>query len=342
MTKFKPMLASAVTPAQLDDLQYPLMCSPKLDGIRVIVRGGRVLTRSLKEVPNRFIQEELGSDVFEGMDGEILVGDPCDPLVFRKTTSAVMSQDGEPEFTFWVFDWLTEEPKGFMRRFQDLEHFFNADPEDLAETYPFMRLVPHPILETPKAVMDYEDELVRQGYEGIMLRSLSGPYKNGRSTLKEGFLLKLKRFVDSEAVIVGFQERMHNANEAKINELGHTERSTHKENMVGRGDLGAFWAIAPKPGRDTKSLLAEVADRVIALLPELAASQAALKKFNETNPDCWLFTVGSGFDDETRARFWSERPALLKQLTIYKHMEYGGFDGPRFPVYKGLRDVRDL
>lgn len=303
--KFKPMLAATVEPPQLEQLQYPLMVSPKLDGIRVLVRGGRVLTRSLKEVPNKFIQDLLGSDVFEGMDGEILVGDPCDPLVFRKTTSAVMSADGEPEFTFWVFDWLTEEPKGFMRRYQDLEHFFNADPEDLEETYPFLKLVPHPILGSASEVMAYEDKKVEEGYEGIMIRSLSGPYKMGRSTLKEGFLLKLKRFQQSEAVIQGFKERMHNANEAKVNALGHLERSTHKENLVGRGDLGAF---------------------IVHLREDSTV----------------VFEIGSGFTDEQRADFWARRAELLGEIVTFKHMEYGGFDAPRFPVFKGVRDVRDL
>jgi hypothetical protein len=73
-----------------------------------------------------------------------------------------------------------------------------------------------------------------------MLRDPNGPYKFGRSTRKEGYLLKLKRFCDSEAEVIGVVELMHNGNEAKTNALGRTERSTRKAGKTGMGVLGAL------------------------------------------------------------------------------------------------------
>jgi len=50
MTTFtQPMLAS---PANLEKLQYPLLVSPKLDGIRATVVNGCLLSRKLKPIPN--------------------------------------------------------------------------------------------------------------------------------------------------------------------------------------------------------------------------------------------------------------------------------------------------
>ena len=42
----------------------------------------------------------------------------------------------------------------------------------------------------------------------------NAPYKQGRSTVREGYLLKVKTFLDDEATVVRFEERMHNGNEA--------------------------------------------------------------------------------------------------------------------------------
>ena len=135
-----------------------------------------------------------------------------------------------------------------------------------------------------------------------MLRRPDGLYKLGRSTLKEGILLKLKRFIDEEFEIVGFEERMHNGNEATRDELGHTKRSSHQENKTGRGDLGALTL-----------------------------------KFGEATFNC-----GTGFDDALRAEIWANRDSYLGKFAKVKHFAIGAKDLPRFPVYLGMRDEKDM
>jgi DNA ligase-1 len=137
-----------------------------------------------------------------------------------------------------------------------------------------------------------------------MLRDPNGRYKFGRSTAKEGILLKVKRFSDAEAVIVGFEERMHNGNPATTDALGHTERSSHKENLTGRGDLGA-----------------------LVVKCELFESE---------------FNIGTGFDDATRKEIWDNRETYLGKVVKFKYQTAGMKDVPRFPVYVGLRHENDL
>src|SRR3546814_1701681 len=88
---FKPMLAGKA-PA-LEDLRYPVFSSPKLDGVRAIVRSGRVLSRNLLEIPCPTVQELFGDPRFNGFDGELIVGSPVAPDAFRRTSSLVMSHD---------------------------------------------------------------------------------------------------------------------------------------------------------------------------------------------------------------------------------------------------------
>ena len=141
------------------------------------------------------------------------------------------------------------------------------------------------------------------GYEGVMLRKPDGKYKFGRSTAREFILMKLKRFSDAEYKVIGFQERMHNANEATINELGHTERSAHMENMVPRGDLGA-------------------------LVLEMSDGQ--------------IFNCGTGFDDKSRKEIWQNRDKYVGRWAKIKSFLIGVKDLPRFPVFISFRDEDDM
>lgn len=109
----KPMLAYTVDNPR--GLQFPLLASPKLDGIRCVctVNDGPV-SRSLKPIPNRFIHGQLF--FYPPFDGELMVGDPTDPSAFNRSTSGIMSHDGEPDFTYWVFDfWKLEAGTALLR-----------------------------------------------------------------------------------------------------------------------------------------------------------------------------------------------------------------------------------
>lgn len=232
---FKPMLAS---PADLDTLRYPLLASPKLDGIRAVVLGGRVLSRKLLEIPNRHVQTLLGR--LEGMDGELILGDPTAPDVYRKTNSAVMSHDGEPPITFYVFDWVKRPELPYEERMHKALHLLGD--REYARWHLQERIDDREDLEF------FEAQWVNQGYEGLMLRDPRAPYKFGRSTAKEQILLKVKRFEDSEAQILGVEEEMANLNEAGRDALGRTKRSHAKAGKVGKGTMGALLVRDLKTG----------------------------------------------------------------------------------------------
>jgi DNA ligase-1 len=131
-----------------------------------------------------------------------------------------------------------------------------------------------------------------------MLRSPEGRYKFGRSTLKEGILLKWKRFHDDKAGIIGFEEKMHNANQAAEDELGYTKRSTSKVGMIPAGTLGAL-LVKNKTGVS--------------------------------------FAIGTGFDDAMRKVIWESRDQHIGRLVTFTYQELSRYGVPRFPVFKGFR-----
>lgn len=226
---FKPLLA---VEADFDILTYPKLASIKLDGIRCIIVDGQAVTRSLKPIPNAHIRGILSRIELDGLDGEILCAEPTDPDCYRKTNSAVMGRDGAPEFTFYVFD-KHDEAADFRERLgraHDLVHRLGGR----------LTLLTHTFVTCKEELDEFEQQAVDAGHEGIMLRCPNGRYKQGRSTAKEQILLKVKRFVDAEAEVIGVQEEMANMNEATKNALGQTERSSHAAGKVGKGTMGAL------------------------------------------------------------------------------------------------------
>ena len=287
---FKPMLSGK---ADLAALQFPLLASRKLDGIRAVIRDGRVLSRTLKEIPNKFVQAMLGHERFEGHDGELLVGPMNAPDVYLKTNSAVMSVSGQPSFTFAVFDSILHPERPFRERLP-LQEFIT----DRFQVVPLKHTRIHDLDE----LLAYQAQALAEGYEGVMLRAPDAPYKHGRSTTREGYLLKLKNYETDEAVVIGVVEALRNDNPATLDALGHTVRSSHAENKVGKNLLGALVVKCIHTGVE--------------------------------------FQVGSGFDDEQRKALWDNPP--IGRIISYNHFPHGRKTAPRHPTWKGFRDAIDL
>lgn len=290
----KPMLAGTVK--HLGELKdFPYLCSRKLDGVRALIIDGKVYSRSLKLIPNKHVQELFGKDEFNGFDGELIIGAPNAHDVYNRTVSGVMSHDGEPDVHYYIFDMYDQENDGYEDRYR---HIINANlPANIHVVESFNANNVDDVLAFETIVVEKEE------YEGIMLRKVEKPYKFGRSTLKEGGLLKFKRFTDDEAVILSITEKMKNENEAFTNELGATARSLKKEGMVAAGTMGAILV---------------------------------------KNTEGVEFEVGTGFTDEQRQYFWDNQDALIGKTIKYRYQKVGVKEKPRFPSFIGFRDEVDM
>lgn len=236
----KPLLASAIKPNQYELLQWPLLASRKVDGIRCLYKDGKLLSRNFKPIPNVYVRKYLEEHLkgFDGLDGElILQGNKT----FQEISSAIMSHDGEPSFEYAIFDHVNDRlDEEFKYRYERVCMIANKLKDRVGDKIFYLE---HTELNNMDELSIYESRALLDGYEGVMLRSPSGKYKCGRSTFKESILLKVKQFTDAEAKIIGFEERMHNNNEKVRDELGYSKRSSHKDNMVGVNTLGALRVV---------------------------------------------------------------------------------------------------
>lgn len=289
MSAIRPMLGTNA-PKDLSALHYPMYLSPKLDGVRAIVKNGVVYSRSGKPIPNKNVQRMYGH--YHGYDGELIYGSPTDANVYNKTVSAVMTEDG-PQVDFYAFDYW------------DSTYTYKSRHGYLEEGIIYnMYLVPQYEVASEDDVIKYEKVMLDLGYEGVMLRNPDAVYKHGRSTIKEEGLLKVKRFIDSEATVLDVHPLFRNNNEAKTDALGYTERSTCKDNLVATNLLGSIIV---------KDLYTGIE-----------------------------FSIGSGFDEQTRIGLWQQKDALIGKIVKYKHFPVGEKDKPRFPVFIGFRAKEDM
>mgnify|MGYP003945264319 CR=1 FL=1 len=297
----RPMLAADAPPP--DQLRFPYLVSPKVDGIRATRWGGRLYSRSLKLIPNKHIQSlSYAANLPAPFDGELVVGSATGEGVFNRTTSGVMSRDEAPAFTWYVFDYV---PISEVQRhvFQGRYNRLTQYADEIERHAPWIKVLRHIMVHNIEQLLRAEQNAINLGFEGLMGRDPTGPYKHGRSTVLEGWLYKFKRFVSDEALVIGYIEEMHNTNEATINELGYTKRSSHAGGMVGKGTLGAL------------------------VCKNLAGAE---------------FNIGNGFTADQRRQLWAIRDQLVGRIAKFKRFPIGEKDKPRFPVWEGFRDLRDM
>lgn len=296
---FRPMLA---TPVDWKKLRYPVAVFPKVDGCRAVALDEAILSRTLKPFPNRYLQEMIGGFDLDLFDGEICVGPPNAKDVYQQTYSGIMSKDGEPSFKFHVFDLIDAErtlPYS-QRRELLLERVDKLDRHFLQ----FVEVLPMQLCHNQDEILAAEDELLSQGYEGCITRDMSTVYKFGRATANSQELGKIKRFVDSEARITGFECMYSNQNEATVDERGYTKRSSHKENKVPLDTLGTLFGVDIHDGCEVE--------------------------------------MGTGFTAEQRKSIWDNQDNMIGKIAKYKHFPHGAVDKKRHPVFLGFRSELDL
>ena len=273
----KPNLASE--PDAKYPLTFPKFASSKLDGIRGLTQYNNCLTRSLKPVPNQRLRELMAAT--QGLDGEFICGEPTAPDCYHKTYSAVMTEDRHiDDITFYTFDVL-DKTLPYAERHKKL----------LGLSLPnHIQVLPQTLLQSQEELTEFYTRQLELGYEGAILRNATALLKEGRATSRSQDMLKFKPFLDSDAIVVDVYEANKNNNEAFVNELGGTARSSHAANLEGKGMTGGFTV------------------------------QMGTKVFN----------IAAGkLNHEQRTEVWLNRDKYIGKLLTFRHLPIGEKDVPR-------------
>lgn len=271
MKPFKPMFGKD---CKKEEIEFPIIASMKLDGIRCIFHPELgMVSRSLKQIPNIQLQEKFehlikyskNNNVI--LDGELYHHD----LTFQQITSLTMTKDFEVMDVFKKYK-LNKKPNEHRHLFSsyytfcipcrhgtakfenplnfhcfDMLNLNNISEEFVDRVTNYMSLKEPNVISVPQRIIkdlehldEYFENALKKGYEGLILRSIQSKYKFGRSTVKEQGLLKVKPFETFDAIITDVIERFENTNESFKNELGESTKRNTKEDKLGTGIAAAF------------------------------------------------------------------------------------------------------
>jgi DNA ligase-1 len=313
----KPQLADN----WLEDKQVlPAWQQPKYDGVRGLNLDGTFTGRSLKMFKNRALTEFFSRAEFMYLDGELIL-ENTDGIEGRQcslVTGLTGRIKGDATLDLIAFDYLAPDLIAAGADYRERYAVLRRQVEHLQGIYGpnKVRLMPYQEVFTLDEVEEIDAAYLDRGLEGSILRNHLARYKEGRPSTKVQELMRIKRFIDFEFVIKGMYEAMENQNEAKTNELGRTERSSHKENMVAKGMVGGF----------VGNLVADVVHNGKVLFP----AGHSLK-------------VGAGKSThEERERWWKNPQEVVGQIAKAKTFPHQVKDKTRMPIFLSLRSAEDM
>lgn len=310
----KPQLAED---AILDKVQFPCWVQPKIDGVRALNTTGRLTGRSLDEFKGFGISDYFSRPEFMGFDGEMTLGDKpnCTNRLCSATTGAVGRFKGESAMAdvhWWVFDDTTNPSLPYSHRYFDLQ----ARVLKLGD--PRIHMVTYFDIHHKDTLSQYIRLFAEDGYEGTIIRNPNAAAKPGRATQKGMELWRIKPWADAEILVTGITEGNQNANEAKKNSLGRTERSSSAAGLVPNGQVGSLQG----------TMLADFIDPISGKM--LFAKDLPV-------------TVSSGEMSVKEATYYFEhQEEIVGHIVKFKHMTHGVKDQPRFPTYISHRLKEDM
>lgn len=294
----RPLKAPTLPILDLASLQdrLPLWASDKEDGIRCLVCPERgAITGQMKPIPNTYVrtQVELQSAIY--LDGELVAIDSeGHDLGFNDTQSAIMTIGGSPRFEFRVFDSFCNIYDTYLDRALYAKEQVWLLQQQGSDYIKWLNQVK---CCSVKQLEEVEASALRRGKEGIMLRHPKGWYKEGRSTLNEAYLLKVKRFTDDEAMVIGTEQEMENCNPATLNERGLQARSKHASGMRPKGCVGKL--VCKWRGHTIK--------------------------------------IGSGLTSQQKRQWYNWPERIVGKTITFKYQAHGMKMLPRAPIFKGVR-----
>jgi ATP dependent DNA ligase domain. len=303
--------------ADFEKIKFPVVVMPKIDGVRGYHNGEKFLARSGDPHPNRYTHEYFSDPLLAGIDCECVAERLTHPDLCRITTSALNTIETRPHIQVWCFDLVNDKTEGmtYLERLSYLERYV-ADLRWNSKFAHTIRCVPYAVCHTIEEVMVEVDKHKQSGYEGSILRFADGHYKFGRATAREATYLRVKAFADAEIKITSLEEGLHNANELTSDALGYAKRSTHKENMIPNGLIGAIYG----------SLLQDI----------VVNGKVKLHKGE-------IVKISPGrMNHDERKYYWENQDKVIGKIAKFQYFPHGMKDKLRFPTFISFRMPQDL
>jgi DNA ligase-1 len=255
---------------------------------------------------------------FKGFDGEFAAEAETHPRLCHLTTSALNTVEGEPWLMWHIFDYITSQTIGlpYIARLQTGHDRVQRLKNDRPELGAHVQTIPWCICNNMDELQNEIEADLDNNFEGTIIRKVDGRYKEGRSTVKEGLLLRIKPYMEVDAVVEQVIEGQKNLNEATFNHMGYTQRSTHAENMVPNGMVG--------------SMMSRLCEDVDFLGKRIHSKGDPIK-------------VSAGkLTHEQRALYFTRQDLIVGQRIKVQIFPIGIKEKPRHPTFQSFRSDVDV
>jgi ATP-dependent DNA ligase len=193
---------------------FPVYVQPKLDGLRCIAffdqesKQVRLFSRTKKEYPsnefNDMIQKNLFAFLSEHsglyLDGELYIHGTKLQTLNHYTRQENLSRElDEEHLQYHIYDVFENNQKPFKERVRILTQ--------LSRLSNLIQVVDTQLVNSQEELDSFYQKYINQGYEGMMIRSLNGPYKGSTQTTtgtRSEHLLKRKEVFTDEFLVVDY------------------------------------------------------------------------------------------------------------------------------------------
>jgi DNA ligase-1 len=239
----------------VEEMPIPMLCSLKLDGIRCLIKDGKIHSASMRLLPNKNLPSHL-SYLIEQFPDQVFDGELYSHILpFQEHTSLLMAHTKQlpNHLAFHCFDTLPLNQWGtceipYSTRYKTLKETLKTVPKNQP-----VCLVEQRLANTHTDIHKWYNKAIEADYEGLMVRDPNGLYKNGRATIKQANIFKIKSWTDYDGEIIGVYEMegIKTGAERVIDPTGHRRAVHKKDDRETKGTLGGF-LIKLEDGTETR------------------------------------------------------------------------------------------
>jgi len=204
----KPMLAKSSNDCQNSVLNKPMLCSRKLNGVRMmckynaeedkivtISRGGKNYDASTQHLHKELLEIfTLFPDIV--LDGELY----HHGHYLQEISGIARLQEWVPRcnlLQYWIYD-IADGEKTFQKRLEILEELSESDI-----TYKGVKILEHVETNSWNDIQRLHDKWVSEGFEGLVARKPDKTYQFGK---RGSDMIKVKQYIDDEFEIIDYQD----------------------------------------------------------------------------------------------------------------------------------------
>jgi len=209
-------------------IEYPLLGSPKLDGMRIKVMPDGLFSRTHKKQCDRLHLHFRR--IVDAAKREDLVFD-CELWSTQLAFNEIMTKKNLIRCQLYVFDmmtaaeWYGGTERPFMERFDEYTRWCNK------LNWWRVKALDQTLIRNESELRELFGMCVDANLEGIVVRPAFSCYKHGRCTVNEGLMFKWKQWDTVDAKIVGYKlgTRMIEDAPRRQNPLGFLEYVSSQE-----------------------------------------------------------------------------------------------------------------